>query len=495
MNADALTPQFAFLAEYLDLAEATGDMDARWEVFQIQHLNNRALLAITDKSRQVGWSWLAAAEATATAALFPRSTEMFISINLAEAQEKIRYAKAVIEALDVEVRPRLIIDNRLELELENGSRLISHPCRPVRGKARVDLYLDEFAHYPKDREIYQSAVPVITKGGKIRIGSSPLGAGGLFWEIYTEELRAYPGYVRRMIPWWAIRALSKDLKMARVMAPAMTTDERVQRFGTPRLIQIYENLPLEDFQQEYECLWVDESVAWIDWDLIKKNQRLAQDEKLWYRQAQAAPERAGGVDACMRAIDEVAYASFTGEIEPVLSGGLDVGRKRDLSELTLTGKTTTGDLPYRLGLSLERLKFDDQLAICAYALDRLPVTALLIDQNGIGMQLAETLSARFPTRAQGVDFTNPSKELWAVETKLQFQRGKVPIPLSRELSYQIHSIKKTVTAAKNNVFDTARNEQHHADKFWSLALAIWAARSEGGSTISAGANPLNGYRG
>jgi len=101
---------------------------------------------------------------------------------------------------------------------------------------------------------------------------------------------------------------------------------------------------------------------------------------------------------------------------------------------------------------------------------------LLIDKSGLGMQIAEELAKRFPGKAEGVDFTNATKELWAVELKVRMQRGEVPIPLDRDLSYQIHSLKRKVTMAKNAVFDTAGNEKHHADKFWSLALAVWAAR-------------------
>ena len=82
-----------------------------------------------------------------------------------------------------------------------------------------------------------------------------------------------------------------------------------------------------------------------------------------------------------------------------------------------------------------------------------------------------------------MDFTNPTKELWAVEARIQAERGAVPIPLDRDIAYQIHSIKKIITAAKHNVFDTERNEKHHADKFWAWALAIWAGRS---TILSAG---------
>ena len=52
-----------------------------------------------------------------------------------------------------------------------------------------------------------------------------------------------------------------------------------------------------------------------------------------------------------------------------------------------------------------------------------------------------------------------------------------------------------VTAAKNVVFDTAANEKHHADKFWSLALAVWAANRVEVIGLEEGSNPLGDYRG
>lgn len=486
-NVD-LTDNFTFLVEYLDLPEAVGDPDAQWETFQLEHLNNPSLLAIENKSRQVGWSWLAAAEAVASACQQKNIPHIFVSINQEEAAEKIRYAKAVIEALDQEVRPKLIIDNTYELEFQNGSRLISHPCRPPRGKAKAHIYLDEFAHYPNDRKVYQGALPAITKGGFLRIGSSPLGARGMFWEIFSQSLRKYPGYVRASIPWWSTVSMSKDPNKAMFDAPGMPTDERVYTFGTDRLIQLYENMLLEDFQQEYELEWLDETVSWIDWELIKRNQVLASEDRLWYRKVK-------GVDNAMAAINDVAEQVVRGYIEQTFVGGMDIGRTRDTTEIILLGDSrTTHSLPYRFHITLERTEFDDQKAVVSKVLSTLPVTSYLIDRNGLGMDLAEKISGTHP-QAMGFDFTGPNKELLAVEAKLRAQRAEVPLPLERDLSYQIHSIRKKVTAAKNNKYDTESNEKHHADMFWAWALAIWAGKSDGMNVVSGDVNELSNWRG
>jgi phage FluMu gp28-like protein len=471
-EAPAITPAAAFLFEYLDLPAATGSPGATWEPFQYSLLNYPGMLAITNKSRQVGWSWLAAADAVAWACVQPRTTAIFVSINQDEAGEKIRYANQIIEAIDLDKRPRKLIDNRFEIEFRNGSRLISHPCRPVRGKARARIYLDEFAHYAEDRVIYQSALPVLSKGGVMRIGSSPLGAGGLFWEIYTQTIRAYPGYHRWRIPWWLIGSLCTDVQAAAREAPAMETEQRVRRFGSPRLQEIYDNLPLEDFWQEYECSWVDESIAWIDWALIRRNQGLAQAGLLWSRSTRTP-------DQALEAIEELAEQIEERQVESALVAGMDIGRKKDTTELTLLGKSTTGQLPFRLGITLDRVEFDTQFSILAAVMDRLPVIRVAIDSFGIGMQFAEQAVRRWGVRAQQAEFTNPNKELWANEVKVRFQRQELPIPLERDLVYQIHSVRRKITETKTQVFDVEATEKHHADKFWSLALAAWVGRTSG----------------
>jgi len=469
------TNKLGFALRYLDLPRAAANEGATWELFQLRLLSNNTRFGVDVKARQIAWSFTAALDAVIDGIIHPDTPHIFVSINLDEAREKIRYARSIIEALipvcdetGMRVRPQLVRNTLTELELDNGSRLVSHPCRPPRGKPHARIYLDEMAHYATgmDKQIYTAALPATMRGdGYIRIGSSPLGAGGLFWEIVTESMRRYPGYnnYRHLIPWWEVKGLCKDVPTAMQIAPEMTTEERVYAFGTQALIEIYENMFLEDFQQEMECAWVDESVAWITWEIIKRNQ---DKDLLWWH--------ARSVEEALQMGVEVKQAIQEGKIEPVLYGGVDIGRKRDLTEFMAVGKTTSGQLPLRFSVSLDRVKYDDQQGCFEKLIEMLPFALVLIDQNGIGAQLAEHLTDTTGI-AQGVDFTNATKELWAVQARIQFERGNVPIPVDRNLAYQIHSIKKLVTAAKNNVFDTARNEAHHADKWWGLALAIWAA--------------------
>lgn len=447
----------------LDLAAATGVEGARWEMFQLEHLGDDGTFRIENKSRQIAWSWLAAAEAVAEAVLAGQSS-IFVSINQAEAAEKIRYAKLALEALRVRRLPALVRDNELGLELSNGARLLSLPARPPRGKARMNIYLDEFAHVAYDRQIYTAALPVISKGGRLRIGSSPLGASGVFWEVFSEQLRRYPGYRRRSTPWWHVWSFCTDVATALREAPGLLTAQRVERFGNERIEAIYANMPEEDFRQEYEAEFVDETTAWITWDELAAVQR-----------HDLACVLASGVDEALPAVQQLEALIRAGQAEPALACGVDIGRTRNTTEIFAVGLATTGELPLRLAITLDGTEFDAQLGVLITVLTQLPVTAMLIDRNGIGANLAETMERRFPGRALGVAFTNQSKLVWATDAKQLIQQRKTLLPADRDIAYQIHSIKRVVTAARNLVFDTARNEKHHADKFWAWALALAAA--------------------
>ena len=95
--AQKLNDRATFLIEYLDLPTATGIPDATWETFQLSFLNSDHLFDISTKARQIGWSWIAAADSVAGAILHKNSPHVFVSISQDEAREKIRYARQIMD--------------------------------------------------------------------------------------------------------------------------------------------------------------------------------------------------------------------------------------------------------------------------------------------------------------------------------------------------------------------------------------------------------------
>lgn len=465
-----LSERAQFLVDNLDLPSASGVEDARWEYFQLAHLSDDRTFRIEDKSRQVAWSFTIAAEAVANALLYG-SSSLFQSINLEEAREKILYARGVYDSLHLGGLPKISQpDTTTVLGFDNGARIISSPGTPQRGKARFWVYFDEWAHQRHARENYTAALPVLSKGGKFRGGSSPMGASGVFWEIFTESFRKYPGFTRKTTPWWEVQAFCKNVREARKLAPGLSTFERVEMFGKDRLQALYANMPEEDFRQEYEGEFVDETTAWITWDEIRNAQ--AQGEGLVCLLAEAKGKHLALV---RQAIDKLSFQIEQGQVEPALAGGMDVGRVHNTSELYFVGKSSADSYPLRLALTLDGMEFDDQMDVIIYAMTNLPVFKLLIDRTGLGRQLAENAAKRFPTKVEGVDFTNASKLVWATDGKMLIQQRKTPLPMDRDIAYQIHSIKKIVTQV-NIFFDAEKNEKHHADKFWAWVLALAAGR-------------------
>ena len=217
--------------------------------------------------------------------------------------EKIRYARRAFENLQIGGLPRLVRDNELSLEFNNGARLLSLPSKAPRGKARMNVYLDEFAHVQHDRRIYTAALPIVSRAAGCGSGSSPMGASGIFWEVFGPQMRAFPGYSRKLTPWWEVQSFCVNVAEARKMAPAMLTTERIDLFGNDRIKAIYANMLEDDFRQEYEGEFVDETTAWISWEVIQSNQA---DDHLWWH--------AQGVDEAISMIAQVRAAIDAGRI-------------------------------------------------------------------------------------------------------------------------------------------------------------------------------------
>jgi phage FluMu gp28-like protein len=426
------------------------------ESYQVAFLANRARFRWVTKSRQVGFSFLMALEALARCHLRDNHTSVFVSYALDDAKEKVLVARQVYEELPLAYQKKLVVDSKTELAFEsNGaqrklSRILSNPSKAPRGK-KGNIVLDELAHYINDREVYRGSTALILRSnGQLTSCSTPLGRRGVFWEIATEELRKYPHHVRQEVPWWLCRFFCTDTRRAALEASDMTTEERVERFGKPTIVEQFDSLALDDFQQELEGRFVDESYSFYPYDLILPNTS-----------------------------DEVVLAHDVTDIpapQGRLVAGFDVGRTRDRSELAVF-EEHGGRFTCRLLRSYTEAPFAEQEADLRRLLEVLPIARLSVDRSGIGMNLAENLARDFPQVA-AENFTNETKERWATDFKILLQRREVVLPRERDLVAQIHSIKKRVLGSGKVAFDAERTAKGgHADRFWAVALACQKERA------------------
>lgn len=456
-----------FLVDNLNLPLASGVEDAEWEDFQLDLIEDDSPLRIDSKSRQIAWSFILAADFLADALLFG-TDGIFVSINLDEAAEKIRYARSVYMSLELDGLPKLSKNNSLNLEFSNGARLSSLPAKPPRGRARSNVGLDEFAHSPRDREILKGAIPIISKGGRLRVGSSPLGNRGSFWDIVTETTQKYPGYVRHKIPWWEIRAFCKDVGIAKKEAQFLDTEERVARFGKPRLLLIFQNTIREDFQQEYECDFGAGDESWIDYEELLS---VSDPELLWARGFSVGKN----LEGVYQALEKLSKLVELGKVSKNLYLGYDVGRRRDLTEIVILEKTKKVTILRGL-FSLSKVSFPEQEKFLHKAWVDLSIRGGKIDETGIGMQLAENGKAKL-RGCTGETFTNAKKAEWARSLKIAIQEKKILLPVDRTIHRQFTSLKRKVSDSGNFVFDVDSNESHHADIFWASGLSLSAVNA------------------
>ena len=218
----------------------------------------------------------------------------------------------------------------------------------------------------------------------------------------------------------------------------------------PVTVRVFRTMEADDFKQEYELSYNDESQTFFPYELIFT---CVQDEL----------QTSGTIDSLIKKTTGDLYAGF------------DVGRTRNTSELVVLERQTKR-LMYRMGKSFDRSKFKEQETFLRELLKRSArIKRLCIDRHGIGMNLAENLRSEFRSRVEGIALIGQVKESLAVDLKIAFENEALAIPRDRELIGQIHSIKKSPTGAGYARFDTEKNERHHADTMWALALAVHAA--------------------
>ncbi len=441
--AQAFGDEAGFLENLITFEEAP----LRLELFQRAFLNNPTRMRWVTKARQVGFSFIIALEALARCHLRDNYTAHIVSFSQAEAKEKILLARQAFESLPLGVQKKLVTDSKTELGFEGQrggiSRILVHPSKAPRGR-KGDIYLDELAHYVGDREVYAGSTPLILRsGGQLTGCSTPLGRRGIFWEIATQELRKYPHHSRQAVPWYLASFFCKDVFAAAREAPFLPTIEAVARFGTEALLQQFEGLALEDFEQEFGNRFVDTSFAFLPYELILP------------------------CTADLELSDEPA-----GLLRPTgrLVAGYDVGRTKDRAVLSVF-EEIDGQAICRMLRSFKNTRFDDQEGELRRLLNVVPLARLSIDRTGMGMQLAENLERDFPN-VVGEYFSNESKERWATNVKILLQRKALVLPRDRRLVADFHAIQRKVLPSGKVAFDADRTADGHADGFWSVALAV-----------------------
>ncbi|MCL2556860.1 MAG: hypothetical protein FWE09_00110 [Treponema sp.] len=452
------------------------ELDPWQELF----LKDRSRFSILLKGRQEGFSFAVAAkkfiELQSEGAV--NRTVQFVSYNLMDAIDKIRYVSLMAAEIPERRRKKIVYETKTGIEFldKNGkttSRLLSIACRPPRGKPG-DVVLDEFAIYgaARQRLIYTAALPSITRGGSITIGSTPLGKLGLFYDICADKA-TYPNYARFTVPWWHSSALCRDIDGARAAgAREMDTEDRVRLWGKDVLREEFAAMDMESFRQEFECAFLDSAGSYIGLDLIHANTPGLREGDRAGELAEGEGEDEGLEIVAHRSVADLA-ASYDKERDGAIYLGYDVARTRDMAVIYAIGLTPEGKKKSLARIEMRGETFEyqrDQIRMIIRS--GLPVVRLCVDATGVGMDTAETLEREFGSAlVERVAFTLQSKDALARGVKEGLEQREFLLESDRKFHRQIQSIKRHSLPGGGFRYDAERDENGHADGFWAWALA------------------------
>lgn len=155
--------------------------------WQVRLLRSRAPRILMNISRQAGKSTMAGVLALHTALYEPESLVLMVSPTQRQSGELFRKALSVYRTLARPVDAES--ESALQLELENGSRIVALPGKEgsIRSFSGVRLLLiDEASRVPDD--LYMSVRPMLAvSGGRLVALSTPFGTRGWWYDAWRGQ--------------------------------------------------------------------------------------------------------------------------------------------------------------------------------------------------------------------------------------------------------------------------------------------------------------------
>ena len=183
MSSTEAARDLALAVDPVRFAEAVGMTPDPWQARVLRSTAKRLLL---NCSRQSGKSTTTAVVGLHRAIYYPNSTILLVSPSARQSSELFR---KVTDALDVlPGAPDRVEDNKLSLELTNGSRVVSLPSSEdtIRGYSGVDLIIEDEAAFVDDAVNAAIRPMLAVSGGRLIVMSTPYGKRGHFFDAWTQ---------------------------------------------------------------------------------------------------------------------------------------------------------------------------------------------------------------------------------------------------------------------------------------------------------------------
>lgn len=424
--------------------------------YQARWIADESRLKLIEKSRQIGLSWATAYAAVSRTALSTARLDQWVS-SRDDIQAQLFLEDCKFWAGNMQIAAddlgQQVLDGDARqtsyvLRFDNGLRINSMSSNPnAQAGKRGGRVLDEFALHPDPRKLWAIAFPGITWGGAMEVISTHRGSHNFFNQLVREikEKGNPKGISLHTVTLQDAldQGFLYKLQMALPQEDERMAMDEAAYFDFIRAGAADE----ESFQQEFMCRPADDDAAFLEYALI------------------ASAEYPEGID-------------WTIQEGGTLYAGVDIGRKQDLTVLWVVEKL--GDVLYTRHVeALRGMTKGQQEKILWPWFERCARVA--IDYTGLGIGWGDDAVDRFGKyKIENVTFTPKTKEALAYPVRGGMEDRRVRIPYDPDIRADLRSVTKLTTAAGNIRFTAERTPDGHADRFWSLALAVHAA--EGGDT-------------
>lgn len=342
----------------------------------------------------------------------------------------------------------LLKSAEITIRAKNGpkgkSKLRAVPGKPstVRGLS-ANLVITEFDFLEQPDETWRAVLPSITnplKGGKkvVRLITTPNGIGSAAHKIWQKKDGKVAWSRHKVTIYDAVR-----------MGLPVDIEELREAFDDP-----------EGWAQEFECEFLDTASVLLPYEVLA----LIENPSATL----AAPE---------------GYWEASGTGAPSVVGGIDFGRKKDLT--VFWGLEDIGGFAMtREVMELEKMPTHEQMAILRPRLRR--CRRICHDYTGPGIGLGDLMVAEFGEwkpeehkfgKIELCTFTNQLKCEIFPAVRAEADRRMVGIPQSRTVREDLHSMCRVITAAGNVTYKAPHTADGHADRCTALALALRAKSS------------------
>jgi phage FluMu gp28-like protein len=372
-------------------------------------------------ARQIGKSTCASFLAAYKALERTNGLSLVISTGMRGANEFIRKAATVAEAVKVASDGAFRYNRTADsIRFSNGSRILSLPSgspQSLRGFTANCIIIDEAAYIENMDEVWAAIAPTVTRdpNAEVVLCSTPAGKSGFFYDVWSGKNDEW------MRQCTTIQDAVRD--GLKIDIPALR-----KTVGDP-----------DTWDREYMCTFADSYGAMMDLGLLE----------------------------------------FVDEIPSCATRfiGVDVGSKSDRTVIVVLAKV--GDVVYVEDVVvLHKAEYETQLKVLGEVYQKYRPSSGFLDMNGIGSMLAEYATKKVSSRLRGFTTTAQNKTpCYEAMRSLVFEHKMKFSSRFRELFMaDFQNVHRVVSESGKVVYEAGRYSGGHSDAVSALVLAVSAMR-------------------